>query len=484
MEKFTFILLLLATYQRVSSAAKCEILTPMGIEGGEIGIIMIPGANYPGERYIPLALRIQELMGSNKVWFGITEGWLLDTPNPVEIAGAINACRDQAEDLNLGGRMYLAGHSLGGVMLEQYLQSEENMAQYSGVILFGSYLTDFLFGIDNGYEVPALTVIGSIDGLSLTYALREWKESAEAETALGVTNKYPVYIADGVNHAQVGSGEVPDFVKERDIAAKMSDEDAHVVYAEIVKSFLILQNQDISDSTDIKIALEKTEELKAYTAEFLAPFITASLMETEEDNWMIRGQKILVSSSSEELQGLEVVNLVVPFEDLGDAKPSVVSANCTAVVTTYSQPQYDLDLFDAATLKSASVIKAKFKIEDVLRENLCLPEVPRKQCKDINIQALEVAMSLASEDALERFNEVGTKLIFTDDSVSPWGPGWEFSSGLHYKKINETHTSLYSTSLISEPDFIIAVAAGMHYCDLLSPYRALEWIYLTSVIGK
>jgi len=27
--------------------------------------------------------------------------------------------------------------------------------------------------------------------------------------------------------------------------------------------------EDISDSTDIEIALEKTEELKAYTAEFL-----------------------------------------------------------------------------------------------------------------------------------------------------------------------------------------------------------------------
>ena len=58
-------------------------------------------------------------------------------------------------------------------------------------------------------------------------------------------------------------------------------------------------------------------------------------------------------------------------------------------MTTYSQPQYDLDLFDAATLKSASVIKAKFKIEDVVRENLCLSEMPRKQCKDINIKALE-----------------------------------------------------------------------------------------------
>ena len=34
---------------------------------------------------------------------------------------------------------------------------------------------------------------------------------------------------------------------------------------------------------------------------------------------------------------------------------------------------------------------------------------------------------------------------------------------------------------ISEPDFIIESAAGMHYCDLLSPYRALEWIYIRGV---
>ena len=74
--------------------------------------------------------------------------------------------------------------------------------------------------------------------------------------------------------------------------------------------------KDISDSADIEIALDKTEALKAFTAEFLgnlktqlhiknginpltvnlniifpnfsAPFITVSLLETEEDNWMIR----------------------------------------------------------------------------------------------------------------------------------------------------------------------------------------------------
>ena len=83
--------------------------------------------------------------------------------------------------------------------------------------------------------------------------------------------------------------------------------------------------------------------------------------------------------------------------------------------------------------------------------------------------------------------------------IFPYCPGWEYSSGLHYKKVNETHTDLHSTCLISPPDFFIPSAAGMHYCDLLSPFRchklshryplktlprALEWIYIVALQGK
>ena len=41
---------------------------------------------------------------------------------------------------------------------------------------------------------------------------------------------------------------------------------------------------------------------------------------------------------------------------------------------------------------------------------------------------------------------------------------------------------LQSVSLLTEPDVIFESLAGMHYCDLLSPYRALEWIYIGGVI--
>ena len=38
-----------------------------------------------------------------------------------------------------------------------------------------------------------------------------------------------------------------------------------------------------------------------------------------------------------------------------------------------------------------------------------------------------------------------------------------------------------AVSLITETDALPPLA-GMHYCDLLSPYRALEWIYVAGVV--
>ena len=115
-----------------------------------------------------------------------------------------------------------------------------------------------------------------------------------------------------------------------------------------------------------------------------------------------------------------VRDIVVPFEDLGDAKPSINQiSDCAAEVTTYSQPQvrnrfvkflivmdwrliclpfkYDWSPADANSLYSAKVIKAKFKIEDTVRESLCLGEAARNQCRDINQQAFLTALELASQ---------------------------------------------------------------------------------------
>ncbi len=39
-------------------------------------------------------------------------------------------------------------------------------------MLFGSYLTNFLMDTDNQFGVPALTLVGTLDGLTLSYVYR------------------------------------------------------------------------------------------------------------------------------------------------------------------------------------------------------------------------------------------------------------------------------------------------------------------------
>ena len=51
-----------------------------------------------------------------------------------------------------------------------------------------------------------------------------------------------------------------------------------------------------------------------------------------------------------------------------------------------------------------------------------------------------------------------------------------------FTQVSDTLVELQSVSLLTEPDVIFEDLAGMHYCDLLSPYRALEWVYIGGVI--
>ena len=55
----------------------------------------ILGAQISGEAYKPLALKIQALF-PGKMWLGLTDFFLADFPNPIEISSAIGACMDQA----------------------------------------------------------------------------------------------------------------------------------------------------------------------------------------------------------------------------------------------------------------------------------------------------------------------------------------------------------------------------------------------------
>ena len=83
---------------KVAHFLECELLAPLAEKesGPEFGLIFVPGAKIEGQAYKPLTEKIQaEFPG--KLWVGVTEEWLGDMPNPIQIANAINACFNDAE---------------------------------------------------------------------------------------------------------------------------------------------------------------------------------------------------------------------------------------------------------------------------------------------------------------------------------------------------------------------------------------------------
>lgn len=142
-----------------------------------------------------------------------------------------------------------------------------------------------------------------------------------------------------------------------------------------------------------------------------------------------------MTPEEEESISLTVTNNLVTFGDLGSEKPTLEVSDCAVNIVTISHPEYDLDPVDAGAKTSARVIKGKMKLEDTVLESACLPPRPRKQCKDLNEEAFQRAWEVTSDVAKERFTKSGKSLVFVDDQVSPWGPGWEFSGGLTYTEV-------------------------------------------------
>ena len=66
--------------------------------------------------------------------------------------------------------VFLAGHSLGGVVLESYV-SNHMKDSIMGLILFGSYLPD-IPSTNNTFPVPVLSAVGTLDGLTMSIAYR------------------------------------------------------------------------------------------------------------------------------------------------------------------------------------------------------------------------------------------------------------------------------------------------------------------------
>jgi len=102
-------------------------------------------------------------------------------------------------------------------------------------------------------------------------------------------------------------------------------------------------------------------------------------------------------------------------------------------------------------------------------------------CSQLNQEAINWAMGKASASAKNEYNAHGKKLKVAEDKVENMGPAWIWEYLSYEDNSSKTETTLRSVTMRLPMDYWEIEVQGNHYCKLLSPYRALEWIYIDSL---
>ena len=472
--------------------------------GPEIAIIILQGAAIPCDRYVGIASKIQSKLSNLRVWISIPDVFLelpFELTTNIAIDGALKDLQDAG--FSSSSKLYLAGHSLGGTAAAGWTLS--NSDKVSGLIQLGSFL-------DRKYRYqqinfPVLMVGGEMDGLSrITRLAEEFYHRVAKQDLNQAIKTSPVVVLEGVNHMQFASGEPSDFVKLRDLKAENSEEVSHEMISSVIANFIsgdddALRNQILN------------------TARLLSPIIQAFELEgsvhfnrpnqetcsqgycSEGSDWTIKAQEIL--SGKDEFvkanMNLKISNDYVILSSLPPFgkiyHPKIYEQDRNVNITTYSQCSWEiLDKYldGGFSPSSAKEIGSKMLTRQcsfVFGLNHSKTETPFSidsdfdWCAEINKNALQWAINNSAEKTINRYNSFGQKLTFGPDVKETNGFGWVYTT-LKFEE-NEKNEMVVSAPVMSSdidapavPIFAPDGGNCYHYCKLLSPARAMEWMYV------
>ncbi|XP_067683462.1 uncharacterized protein [Haliotis asinina] len=469
-------LLLLTSVLGAALAVTPHILTPQAKQAPEAALIIVPGAYVKGQQYIPLGQEIQR-SSPLKLWVAVLEGFIGDLPNPIQLSGAVTDAIAQLRKSGMtSDNVFLAGHSLGGVFVGNYGKSHAK--QLKGILLLASYITKG--NPLSQYPVPVLTISGDLDGNTRITRIADSFQELQSDVAKNANAMYrtPVVIMSGINHAQFASGTMPSGVVKVDLPAEVSETTAHNVIAQHCNNFLVATlQQPATDVTKAKAALKQAYDA---TSRIMKPLLTIKILDINDQNmsgWTIQAQKMLLGDIG---KTLKVTNKE-------EGEPSFLLARAdtgTNIVDTVTHVSMPLNPMDVSTNKaSPDQLEAKMKTREAVVKSMSGVKAgagPTITCKDINEAAFQLALNSSSSVARTRYQKRAVrKFVFKDDI--------KFSTGIQWVGWNldlkETANALEvtSASLVTAADAFISSFAGMYYCKLLAPYRAMEWIYVDSL---
>mmetsp|Transcript_41618 Transcript_41618/g.129482 ORF Transcript_41618/g.129482 Transcript_41618/m.129482 type:complete len:558 (-) Transcript_41618:112-1785(-) len=512
---------------------------PAGKQGAPAAWLVLPGAQIDKSTYQQLAEAVQR-EASLPLWVGILGTFLTPSPIPPEIGPRIDQVLREMSDQGLDldkVKLFYGGHSLGSVFIQDHLKQYHGSTgpmggkvQVLGQVLMGGFIQRKYTHPTWDYPVSTLTIGGELDGLARPTRL------AEAFYAAKGREDFPVAIVRGLTHMQFASGTPPLLVHLRDLEPEISYDEARAAVAKLVAPYFeklaglngaaSRLSQQLQDTADFVKPIVAAYELEG-SRYFNAPAQIGGPDEKQcvkggcpgKSAWVPEAQKVI---SAVEGWSLNVTNEYVDCKSTpltgeefhlpvisGDAEAKRVS------ITTYSQGYWDdaqpswfdwkeiFDSFDTGFIAtSAEELGSKLASRQcTLIQGLGEADTPFSVddpdfCAQTNKKAYEWALQNAGREAAARFKTYGQEYVFGADIPKAGGPLFldahlQFNeiTGSSGEKVIEVKAPMQKTEIdywkkhfgpIPRPS-MVPDPGCFHYCKLLSPARAMEWLYVDSL---
>jgi hypothetical protein len=173
--------------------------------------------------------------------------------------------------------VFLAAHSLGGVMSQIYLEGSSPI-EVKGLMLMGSVLlrnTRYISGDGTtiyNFTTPTLTMQGTKDGLLRVSRGAESYWHSVTNLDPSQAGKYPVVAFEGLSHSSwMDASMLPSAVVNKDLKPEVEEKEAHQMGAGVMVTFM-KNHTGITDKSNMDSYVKNSEET-------FQPLMTAMALE-------------------------------------------------------------------------------------------------------------------------------------------------------------------------------------------------------------